>query len=63
MEGEVVTLLDVFQFDFRAGVDEDGRYRGTLRRTGLRPRFIDTLADRGVIVPPSLFGAPKALTR
>jgi pilus assembly protein CpaF len=64
MEGDIVTLLDVFQFDFRAGVDEDGRYRGTLRSTGLRPRFIDTLADRGVIVPPSLFGgAPKQLTR
>jgi pilus assembly protein CpaF len=63
MEGDIVTLLDVFQFDFRAGVDEDGRYRGTLRSTGLRPRFIDTLADRGIIVPPSLFGLQKQLTR
>ncbi|MHB1593087.1 MAG: CpaF family protein [Streptosporangiaceae bacterium] len=56
MEGDVITLLDVFLFDFRAGVDESGRFRGTLRSTGLRPRFIDTLADRGVTVPRAVFG-------
>ncbi len=56
MEGDVITLLDVFAFDFRAGVDEEGRYRGTLRATGLRPRFLETLADRGVHVPSSVLG-------
>jgi pilus assembly protein CpaF len=55
MEGDVVTLQDVFLFDFHAGVDEQGRYRGTLRTTGLRPRFIDTLADKGISVPAGLF--------
>ena len=39
-----------------AGVDEHGRYRGTLRTTGLRPGFIERLADRGVYVPPRMFG-------
>jgi pilus assembly protein CpaF len=57
MEGDVITLLEVFQFDFRAGVDESGRFRGSLRSTGLRPRFIDTLADRGIYLSPALFGA------
>jgi pilus assembly protein CpaF len=47
----------VFLFDFHAGVDEQGRHRGTLRTTGLRPRFIDTLADRGISVAPGLFAA------
>jgi Flp pilus assembly protein, ATPase CpaF len=56
MEGEIVTLQDVFLFDFHAGVDEHGRYRGTLRSTGLRPRFVETLADRGVHLPPGIFG-------
>ena len=56
MEGAVVTLQDVFTFDFHAGVDETGRYRGTLRSTGLRPRFLDRLADRGLMVPPETFG-------
>jgi pilus assembly protein CpaF len=57
MEGEVITLLDLFAFDFRAGVDEDGRFRGTVRSTGLRPRFLEKLSDRGVHLSPSLFGA------
>jgi pilus assembly protein CpaF len=56
MEGDVITLQDLFLFDFHAGVDEQGRYRGALRSTGLRPRFLDTLADRGVALPPGIFG-------
>ncbi len=55
MEGDVITLQDVFTFDFRAGVDADGTYRGTLRGTGLRPRFVERLADRGIAVPPEIF--------
>ncbi len=62
MEGPVITLQDVFLFDFHAGVDEDGRHRGALRSTGLRPRFLQALADRGIALPPGLFGAPE-LTR
>ena len=55
MEGDVITLQDVFAFDFRAGVDADGTYRGTLRGTGLRPRFVERLADRGIAIPPEIF--------
>jgi pilus assembly protein CpaF len=63
MEGDVITLLDVFAFDFRAGVDENGRFRGSLHPTGLRPRLLDTLADRGVILPPTIFGSQRMITR
>lgn len=55
MEGEVITLQDVFLFDFHAGVNEHGRHRGELRGTGLRPRCLATLADRGVAIPPGIF--------
>ena len=55
MEGTVITLQDIFLFDFKAGLDDQGRHRGTLRSTGLRPRFFDTLADRGVHLPPEIF--------
>jgi pilus assembly protein CpaF len=55
MEGSVITLQDVFSFDFRAGVDDSGRFRGTLRSTGLRPHFAERLADRGVRVPREIF--------
>jgi pilus assembly protein CpaF len=56
MEGEIVTLQDLFVFDFHAGVDEHGFYRGTLNSTGLRPHFVERLKDRGVDIPPHLFG-------
>ncbi len=32
MEGEIITLQDIFLFDFRAGVDEHGAYRGELKQ-------------------------------
>ncbi len=55
MEGEVITLQDIFTFDFSAGRDEHGRFRGQLVSTGLRPGFVDRLADHGVTVPSSVF--------
>jgi pilus assembly protein CpaF len=55
MEGEVVVLQDVFRFDFQAGADEFGRPRGMLRPTGLRPTFLNRLADRGVEVSLGVF--------
>ena len=55
MEGEIITLQDIFLFDFRAGVDAQGRVLGNLQATGLRPGFLEKLADRGVVIPPNLF--------
>jgi pilus assembly protein CpaF len=55
MEGDVITLQDLFLFDFSAGLDEEGRFLGNLRTTGLRPRFIEKLAERGVSVPNEVF--------
>jgi pilus assembly protein CpaF len=56
MEGDVITLQDIFLFDFRAGVDQNGHYLGALRSTGLRPRFVQALADRGVRLSTAMFG-------
>jgi pilus assembly protein CpaF len=55
MEGDIVTLQDLFTFDYKSGVDDQGRYRGTLKSTGLRPKFLDRLADSGITVPPGIF--------
>lgn len=57
MEGEVITLQDVFLFDFSAGVDEHGRFRGTLKPTGIRPKFAEKLADYGIRLGSELFTA------
>ncbi|MCW2918976.1 MAG: type secretion system protein [Actinomycetia bacterium] len=60
MEGEVITLQDIFLFDMRAGVDAHGRFAGQLRSTGLRPRFLNRLLDMGISVPHELFGYEQA---
>lgn len=48
MEGEVVVLQDAFTFDFAAGVDENGRFRGNQVATGVRPRFSDKFEELGI---------------
>jgi pilus assembly protein CpaF len=55
MEGDIITLQDIFLFDFKAGVDGQGKVLGTLQPTGLRPAFLEKLQDRGISVPPALF--------
>ena len=55
MESDVITLQDLFTFDYHAGVDEYGRFRGTLRSTGIRPTFLQRLADQGIPAPAGLF--------
>ena len=55
METEVVVLQDVFRFDYQAGTDDFGQPRGVLRPTGLRPKLLERLADRGVDVPMGIF--------
>ncbi|MCP2243582.1 CpaF family protein [Lentzea aerocolonigenes] len=59
MEGDVITLQDLFVFDFAAGVDENGKFRGTLRSTGLRPTFADRLAEHGIPLPAGLFSSDR----
>ena len=55
MEGDVITLQDIFVFDNSAGFDENGRILGRIRSTGLRPKFIEKLAYANVAVDPALF--------
>jgi pilus assembly protein CpaF len=59
MEGDVISLSDLYAFDHAAGVDEDGRVRGSLQPTGIRPTFLERLAERGIpIGDPAAPGAP-----
>jgi pilus assembly protein CpaF len=56
MEGEVVTMQDLFTFRQR-GVDEAGRVVGAVVPTGIRPKFADQLAAVGHPLPADLFTA------
>ena len=55
MEGDVVVLQDIYLFDFSMGIDDDGRFRGHLKSTGIRPSFSERLADYGISLEPALF--------
>jgi len=54
MEGDVVTMTDLFVFE-QTGFEE-GRVIGRLRPTGLRPRFVDKIEASGIHLPASIFG-------
>ena len=62
MEGDVITLQDIFLFDFGMGVDEHGRFRGHLKATGVRPKFAEKLADLGIRLGPEVF-QPEGFAR
>ncbi len=55
MEGDIITLQDLFQFDFSMGFDEKGKSRGIIKSTGLKPRFLNRLHDIGIDVPSEVF--------
>jgi pilus assembly protein CpaF len=55
MEGEIITLQDLFLFDYGMGVDDEGRYNGRLKATGIRPTFSEELENQGIRLPADLF--------
>jgi pilus assembly protein CpaF len=54
MEGEVITLQDIFVFEKR-GIDPQGKVLGEHRSTGIRPKFSEKLEVAGIEVPERLF--------
>jgi pilus assembly protein CpaF len=55
MEGDIVTLQDIFTYDHSLGFDDSGKSRGRLKSMGLRPRFLQKLEEHGVKVDPMVF--------
>ena len=62
MDGDTMTLQDLFPFDYRSGIDSYGRSQGTIRPTGRRPQFLDRLADQGVSLSAELFDVDSGRT-
>ena len=54
MEGETVTLQDVFVFE-KQGVGEDGKVRGRFAATGIRPRFYERIQAAGYHLSNDVF--------
>src|SRR5262249_32099949 len=60
MEGEVITMQDIFLFE-RTGLRQDGKVQGRFRATGIRPRCSDRLASSGLRLPADMFEHTKAI--
>lgn len=54
MEGDVIVLQDIFAYH-QQGIDENGKVKGRLVPTGIRPKFYDRLESSGIHIPPSVF--------
>ena len=55
MEGDVIVLQDLYLFDYGMGMDEDGKFLGRLKATGIRPHCTERLANNGISLDASLF--------
>jgi pilus assembly protein CpaF len=60
MEGEVITMQDIFTFD-RLGLTPEGKVAGRFRATGIRPKCVEKLASAGIQLPISMFEHVKAV--
>ena len=54
MEGDVITLQDIFVFEKR-GVSPEGKVLGRFAATGIRPKFYEKLLAGGIRLPPDIF--------
>lgn len=54
MEGDMITLQEIFGYE-QSGVAADGAVLGRFRATGIRPRFAERLASRGMPLADYLF--------
>jgi pilus assembly protein CpaF len=59
MEGDVITMSEIFAFE-RTGVDKEGNVLGKLTATGVVPGFQRRLARRGIDLPVELFSSAPA---
>ena len=50
MEGQIVTMQDLFVFH-QEGLGEEGQILGELKPTGLRPSFAERLEELGIRLP------------
>ena len=54
MEGEVITMQDIFMFE-RTGRSPQGKVLGRFRATGIRPKASEKIVASGLQLPTHLF--------
>jgi pilus assembly protein CpaF len=61
MEGEVVTMQEIFRFKMQ-GRDENNEVVGHFEATGIRPKMMEDLAAHGINLSPELFRPDRVIT-
>jgi pilus assembly protein CpaF len=54
MEGDVITMQEIFHFR-QTGMSAEGQVQGRFEATGIRPRFLDNVSAHGLTLPAELF--------
>ena len=54
IQGDTITLADIFKFK-EVGFDKNRKIMGEFQATGMIPKFIQKLSDKGVNIPRDLF--------
>jgi pilus assembly protein CpaF len=60
MEGEVITMQEIFRYR-QTGRTGEGVVQGQFEATGIRPIFCDYLQTQGLVLPPDLFRPDRSL--
>jgi pilus assembly protein CpaF len=60
MEGEVVSMQEIFRFR-RESTDADGHIKGSYVTTGIRPKFVAEFNARGIDIPERTFDPNNVL--
>ena len=60
MEGEVVTMHEIFKFK-RLSTSPDGIIQGEFRATGIRPKFFGVFESMGIQMSPDIFSPDRPL--
>lgn len=55
LEGETVTMQDVFVYETDGTMDSTGHFRGRFRSTGIRPQCVDKIRTNGIPVHDDWF--------
>ncbi len=58
MEGEIVTLQEIFSFQ-QTGLDENRMVRGKFAATGVRPKFVERFRALGIDINSDIFDPSK----
>ena len=60
LEGDMISMQDIFTFR-QTGVDADGAVRGYFQASGVRPRFMERLKERGITLPETLYDPSRRM--